>query len=103
MPKTKILLLREAKRVERHFSKLAEAHRSVKSKKAITGGKIDDSSCWVPHPRTGIYFPQGHEWVIDDVREGAASFNQTYWLREVDDVEKPDPNINPPDHLHPNL
>lgn len=52
---------------------------------------MDDSSYWVPHPRTGIYFPKGHESVMDDVPEGAASFDQTYWLRNVDDgVEKPD-------------
>ncbi|KAL1342824.1 hypothetical protein HN51_029317 [Arachis hypogaea] len=50
-------------------------------------GKIEDSTCWVPHPRTGIYFPKGHEWVMDDVPEGAASFTQTYWLRNVDGVD----------------
>ncbi|KAF5743990.1 hypothetical protein HS088_TW08G00578 [Tripterygium wilfordii] len=49
------------------------------------------SSLWVPHPRTGIYFPQGHEWVMDDVPLGAASFGHNYyWLRNVDGVEKPD-------------
>jgi hypothetical protein len=47
---------------------------------------MDDSSYWVPHPRTGIYFPNGHESAMEDVPEGAASFNQTFWLRNVDDI-----------------
>ncbi|KAJ6299096.1 hypothetical protein OIU76_020134 [Salix suchowensis] len=37
----------------------------------------------------GIYVPKGHEWVMEDVPENAASFSQTYWLRNVDGVEKP--------------
>lgn len=56
------------------------------------GVKTEDSPYWVPHPRTGIYFPKGHESVMDDVPEGAASLNdqfQTYWLRNVDGVERP--------------
>ncbi|KAK9988568.1 hypothetical protein SO802_028807 [Lithocarpus litseifolius] len=102
MSKANILLLREAKGVGRHFSKLAGAHRSGKSRQAVSSGvKIDDSSCWIPHPRTGIYFPQGHDWVMDDVREGAASFNQNYWMRDVDGVEKRDASI-PPDQYYTN-
>ncbi|KAM3694915.1 hypothetical protein ACJW30_07G088600 [Castanea mollissima] len=105
MSKAKILLLsscREAKGVERHFSKLAGAHRPEKSRQAVSsGGKIDDSSCWIPHPRTGIYFPQGHDWVMDAVRDGAASFNQNYWMRDVDGVEKPDAST-PPDQYYTN-
>ncbi|CAN0927125.1 hypothetical protein LINGRAHAP2_LOCUS35701, partial [Linum grandiflorum] len=47
---------------------------------------------WVPDPRTGIYFPRGQEWVMEDVPENAARFGQSYWLRNVDGVEKPDPD-----------
>ncbi|KAG5238731.1 2-oxoglutarate (2OG) and Fe(II)-dependent oxygenase superfamily [Salix suchowensis] len=54
---------------------------------------------WVPHPRTGIFVPKGREWVVDDVPEKAASLNQTYWLRNVDGVERPDPDN--PDHTPP--
>jgi len=39
------------------------------------------SSCWVPHPRTGIYFPVGHEWVMEDVPDGAATFSETCYFR----------------------
>ncbi|CAH9057986.1 unnamed protein product [Cuscuta europaea] len=42
------------------------------------------SSCWTPHPRTGIYFPAGHEGILDDVPTGAAALTQTHWLRNVD-------------------
>ncbi|RVW49876.1 hypothetical protein CK203_105840 [Vitis vinifera] len=51
------------------------------------------SSSWVPHPRTGIYFPEGHDHMMDDVPDGAACFGQSYWLRTVDGVDKPDPDV----------
>ncbi|OIT27505.1 PREDICTED: uncharacterized protein LOC109239040 [Nicotiana attenuata] len=53
------------------------------------GSEKKKSCWWVPHPRTGIYFPQGHERVIDDIPNGAASLTQTYWLRSEDGVDKP--------------
>ncbi|KAK4345346.1 hypothetical protein RND71_035522 [Anisodus tanguticus] len=34
--------------------------------------------------KTGIYFPEGHERLIDDIPNGAASLTQTYWLRTED-------------------
>nr|CAB3462164.1 unnamed protein product [Digitaria exilis] len=40
-----------------------------------------ETSLWVPHPRTGIYYPKGFEWVMEDVPSGAASFRQSYWFR----------------------
>nr|XP_009618571.1 uncharacterized protein LOC104110740 [Nicotiana tomentosiformis]XP_016477132.1 PREDICTED: uncharacterized protein LOC107798628 [Nicotiana tabacum] len=67
--------------VGRWMSKLAGLKEKEKEKKK--------SSCWLPHPRTGIYFPQGHERVIDDIPNGAASLTQTYWLRSDDGVDKP--------------
>ncbi|KAK4378489.1 hypothetical protein RND71_000351 [Anisodus tanguticus] len=51
------------------------------------------SGWWVPHPRTGIYFPIGQERVMDDIPNGAASLPQTYWLRSEDGVDKPDPDF----------
>ncbi|KAK4744962.1 hypothetical protein SAY87_011274 [Trapa incisa] len=50
-------------------------------------------SPWVPHPRTGIYVPQGHESVIDDIPQKAASLVEAYWLRDVDGADKPDPDL----------
>ena len=94
---------REAKRaVNRRWSKLGGPDRPERPRNDVNGAKtMDDSSYWVPHPRTGIYFPNGHESAMEDVPEGAASFNQTFWLRNVDDGVDHDPNI-PPDHHHYN-
>lgn len=49
---------------------------------------------WIPHPRTGIYFPKGHERVMDDIPEGAASPAETCWFRSIDGVDKPEPDRN---------
>nr|GME07628.1 uncharacterized protein LOC109161765 [Ipomoea batatas] len=60
--------------------------------------------CWVPDPRTGIYFPEGHERVLDDIPNAAATSTQTYWLRNVDDdhgVDTSSPSPHPYLH-HPN-
>ncbi|MFS7995774.1 putative Late embryogenesis abundant protein, LEA_3 subgroup [Helianthus anomalus] len=46
--------------------------------------KEHEESCWIPHPRTGIYYPKGHEWVMKDVPNGAAIFDYNYWLRNGD-------------------
>lgn len=43
-----------------------------------------EESCWIPDPRTGIYYPKGHESVMKDVPDGAASFTYNYWLRSCD-------------------
>ncbi|KAL0857244.1 hypothetical protein Bca101_062398 [Brassica carinata] len=57
-----------------------------------SGGEVD----WVPHPRTGIFFPPGQESVMDGVPDGAASFEMTFWLRDVDGVDKRDPDYHFP-------
>ncbi|EEF34883.1 conserved hypothetical protein [Ricinus communis] len=112
--RTRMFILREAKQVQGHFSSYRAAgydhnhhhnqqqqqqnEQHQESGNLSHEGKMNyNSSCWVPHPRTGIYVPKGHERVMDDVPEGAASFNQTYWLRTVDGVERPDPDV-PSDH-----
>lgn len=55
---------------------------------SIKGGIKGGPSSWVPHPRTGIYYPTGHEWVMDDVPDGAALLVESHWLRNIDGVEK---------------
>ncbi|PIM99800.1 hypothetical protein CDL12_27695 [Handroanthus impetiginosus] len=58
---------------------------------------------WMPHPRTGIYFPAGtQEWVMEDVPRNAALLDCTFWLRSIDGVDdhKPDPDI--PMQRYPN-
>ena len=85
---------REAMRVDRGFSKHAgEADWHKKPDSSINrGDNVSYSPCWVPHPRTGIYYPKGQEWVMDDLPEQAASLNRTHWLRNVDGVDKADHN-----------
>lgn len=46
--------------------------------------EVPEESYWIPHPRTGIYYPKGHEWVMKDVPDGAATFANNYWLRNSD-------------------
>ncbi|CAL9764177.1 unnamed protein product [Musa acuminata subsp. burmannicoides] len=81
--------------------------REVKNGQARLGkqqhGAVNDASWWIPHPRTGIYYPKGHEWVMEDVPEGASSFPRTYWLRSAEGVEKDSDLSTCPDYNHPYL
>ncbi|KAK2651809.1 hypothetical protein Ddye_011665 [Dipteronia dyeriana] len=40
-------------------------------KKSTVGSENDGNRSWVPDDRTGIYYPKGHEKVIEDVPIGA--------------------------------
>ncbi|KAG1342055.1 hypothetical protein COCNU_05G002840 [Cocos nucifera] len=85
-------LIREVKQrraIHTHFSQELARGREPKEPGKERRGRVDDSSWWVPHPTTGIYYPKGHEWVMEDVPRGASSFPQTYWLRSFEGVEKP--------------
>ncbi|XP_047326032.1 uncharacterized protein LOC124929675 [Impatiens glandulifera] len=92
--KTKMQFLRAAGSNKRAMSKLVG-----KVDKQLNKSKVEEpirsrDGCWVPHPRSGIYFPAGQEWVMNDVPENAAVFNRTYWLRSVDGVDQSDqPNL----------
>ncbi|KAG6507689.1 uncharacterized protein LOC121983085 isoform X1 [Zingiber officinale] len=75
----------------------APAHGSMgRVKKQQRAAAADEEGCWVPHPRTGIYYPKGHDWVMEDVPEGASSFPRTYWLRRdsFEDVDKSDADVS---------
>ncbi|KAI4295736.1 hypothetical protein L6164_035751 [Bauhinia variegata] len=93
--KSKMILLRESMRAGSGLSKFSGNSEPATESFGVskTSGKIEDPSCWVPHPRTGIYFPEGHDWVMDDVPEGAASFTQACWFRNVDGVDKPNEKL----------
>ncbi|KAK4839216.1 hypothetical protein QYF36_020131 [Acer negundo] len=41
-------------------------------KKSMVGSENDGNKSWVPDDRTGIYYPKGHEKVMEDVPVGAA-------------------------------
>ncbi|KAL2512095.1 hypothetical protein Adt_17695 [Abeliophyllum distichum] len=96
--KTKLLLLDrqvEVKPVGRCISKLARSNYKRKTKGSVEGGDMVQQEHngplgWLPHPRTGIYFPKGHESVMDDVPTDAACFDRTYWLRNIEGVDRPD-------------
>ncbi|CAI9769988.1 unnamed protein product [Fraxinus pennsylvanica] len=66
-----------------------ENRREVISKK-----REEDEECWMPDPRTGIYYPKGHEGVMDDIPSNAATFEKVFWFRNQDGVDKPDPIDN---------
>uniref|UniRef100_A0A7N0T4Y2 Uncharacterized protein n=1 Tax=Kalanchoe fedtschenkoi TaxID=63787 RepID=A0A7N0T4Y2_KALFE len=88
----------------REFSKLVINQQEVQKRGAclstnnITpvsqrgGGDLKSSggSSWVPHPRTGIYVPRGHESVMDGVPDDAAMFSgwQTCWFRHAEGADK---------------
>ncbi|KAH7564924.1 hypothetical protein ACOSP7_021158 [Xanthoceras sorbifolium] len=56
----------------------AEQEGPMKSK---VGSENDGNSCWIPHDRTGIYYPKGHEKVMEDVPVGAAKhFHGVHWF-----------------------
>ncbi|KAJ4840251.1 hypothetical protein Tsubulata_015413 [Turnera subulata] len=99
-------MCREGRRVQ-CFSKSSfqavNHHQQEKSLDSTKGSSKKEEEDWVPHPRTGIYVPKGHERVMDDVPENAASLSQTYWLRNVDGVEKPDPDISPEQYMRTSL
>ncbi|GJT25106.1 hypothetical protein Tco_0895043 [Tanacetum coccineum] len=40
-----------------------------------------EESCWIPHLRTGIFYPKGLEGVTNEVPDGVAIFASNYWLR----------------------
>ncbi|XP_057428370.1 uncharacterized protein LOC130721585 [Lotus japonicus] len=89
--KSTLLILRGANRAENRVmkfsgttAKAAAAESSEEEVPKISGKTEDSSAIWVPHPRTGIYYPKGHECVMEDVPEGAARFTHTYWFRNVD-------------------
>ncbi|KAF8021016.1 hypothetical protein BT93_G1430 [Corymbia citriodora subsp. variegata] len=98
--------MRRAKRDQRFMSAFTLMKKLETPKAQMSrGDQVDDSDedgpLWVPHPRTGIYFPRGHERVVDDIPEGAASFSQAYWLRSVEGVDRPDPDEQTTCHRFP--
>ncbi|KAJ4716177.1 putative Late embryogenesis abundant protein Lea5 [Melia azedarach] len=105
MARTKMSILfsscREFRRVYRGVSRFARPVDDEAEAESLKGSlkeekinsKVDSLTCWVPHPRSGIYFPQGQEWVMEDVPKGAASLGgRTFWLRNDDGVDKLDPD-----------
>ncbi|CAN0927124.1 hypothetical protein LINGRAHAP2_LOCUS35700 [Linum grandiflorum] len=69
----------------------AEANRGLQKERLVpVVGRVLESctkkSCWVPDPRTGIYFPVGQEVVMQDVPENAARLSHNVWVRTVDGV-----------------
>lgn len=87
------------KQIRGYMSKLSqvmiEDRTETSSNDNASMSKCDnevETSYWMPDARTGIYVPKGHEGVIEDVPENAASFEYTYWLRNIDGVDHPRPD-----------
>ncbi|XP_058069956.1 uncharacterized protein LOC131219013 [Magnolia sinica] len=91
--RSKMLLLRETKRGQCCLNNLVGVDQE-RLKDQLE--KRIKPSWWVPHPRSGIYYPMGHERVMDDVPEGAAHSDLTYWLRGSEGVDEPsnDPSFD---------
>ncbi|KAF8400325.1 hypothetical protein HHK36_013622 [Tetracentron sinense] len=45
-----------------------------------------DGTCWIPHNRTGIYYPKGHETVMEDIPIGAAKIMEVHWFSCSEDA-----------------
>ncbi|KAK6121199.1 hypothetical protein DH2020_045061 [Rehmannia glutinosa] len=93
---TKPFSVREGLAVGRSISRLTTPNDHRENTKKILETPVADErrpvedkrrSCWMPHPRTGIYFPVGQDWVMDNVPNDAASFDCTFWLRSIDGVD----------------
>ncbi|XP_059298319.1 uncharacterized protein LOC132051026 [Lycium ferocissimum] len=84
--------LQQMLQVGRWMSKVA-AGLKQKDESKTSANEKKKACCWIPDNRTGIYFPEGHEKVINDLPNGAASLTRTYWLRSEDGVDKPDPDF----------
>jgi len=69
--------------LSRYLGREAGSKQLLVDQKAVVDSTSSSSysNCWVPHPRTGIYFPVGHEWVMEDVPDGAATFSETCYFR----------------------
>ncbi|KAL0926015.1 hypothetical protein M5K25_004396 [Dendrobium thyrsiflorum] len=52
-------------------------------------GQRAEEALWIPDPRTGIYYPEGNERVMEGIPQGAAAFGRPYWLRNSEGVDKP--------------
>ncbi|KAM0937754.1 hypothetical protein DsansV1_C24g0182571 [Dioscorea sansibarensis] len=92
---SKTRLLWEMNQVRRYGNKIREEkmmmmRNEVKEKeKGRRSSEAGGGGWWMPDPRTGIYYPKGCEWVMDDIPEGAANFQRTYWFRSSEGVELP--------------
>ncbi|KAH9626502.1 hypothetical protein KSS87_022129 [Heliosperma pusillum] len=85
-----------------NISKLEHENHETETKKwnnNNNNNKVGMGMNWVPHPKSGIYFPEGQDWVMNDVPCNAATLGQTqpYWLRNIDGVDKYDPDVSSAD------
>ncbi|KAH0468317.1 hypothetical protein IEQ34_003350 [Dendrobium chrysotoxum] len=65
------------------------ANHELSEKNTKGKGQRAEEPSWIPHPRTGIYYPEGNERVMEGIPQGAASFGTPYWLRNSEGVDKP--------------
>lgn len=59
----------------------------VKNKRSMSHvGESDSNNMWVPHERTGIYYPKGHEKVLEDVPPVATKEFGVDWFSYNDEI-----------------
>ncbi|KAI3873470.1 hypothetical protein MKW98_008122 [Papaver atlanticum] len=62
-------------------SQEGDDHGSMSSYHLHGDGEDESTTRWVPDSRTGIYYPQGHEKVIEDIPVGAAKkIDKAQWF-----------------------
>lgn len=55
--------------------------------KSLVGDNNMDGNMWVPHERTGIYYPKGHEKVMEDVpRKAGNDIITVNWFSYNDNI-----------------
>lgn len=58
----------------------------VKNNNSSVGESDDNIYVWVPHERTGIYYPKGQEKVMEDVPSVAKKDFGVNWFSYSDDL-----------------
>ncbi|KAK9282284.1 hypothetical protein L1049_005198 [Liquidambar formosana] len=49
-------------------------------------GENSDSNWWIPHRHTGIYYPKGHEKLLEDIPLGAGKDMAINWFSNKEDT-----------------
>ncbi|BFG24920.1 hypothetical protein CerSpe_111940 [Prunus speciosa] len=72
----------------KHFHKNSSSADMIRETKKFEGDEVkqknhmgeNDRNLWVPHERTGIYYPKGHEKVMDEIPPGAVKDMDVNWF-----------------------
>ncbi|XP_022716540.1 uncharacterized protein LOC111275423 [Durio zibethinus] len=74
--------------IRKHYSKGNSCADTIRDSMKVEAEEVKkksmaanhDGSCWVPHDRTGIYYPKGQEKVMEDVPAEAVKETGINWF-----------------------